>query len=624
MHPHLPSQVTHLTTSDQGVDDAEVQLSADFIRDLAAASSNQEVIDATAAWTPRIFRADRSSIALPVSSSPGELVVYSHRGEDTIVSGTYLQIEGTVIGRAFRTGAHIRIADLEISDGTEAAPLLAAGMRSALIFPLTCRGQRLGTINLSSRTPAAFGDRHEQLLGTVASLVASFLQIHSEAEEAVLSAATDELTGELNRRAVLAELQEDLHGERRPSLLYADVDSFKAVNDAFGHAQGDLVLQELTRRMTVELGPDDSIGRLGGDEFLIIVRADPSGERALGLATRLLTACAAPLKIGEIEMNPAVSIGVATASDHSPDATHLVAEADMAMYQAKRTRSGLAVADSKMHKRARLEATIDRDLEEAFDSGSLTLFYQPVRSLTSGLIIGAEALLRWNHSDYGWIPTPLLLERIDATGRTRSLTNWTLETVATNWVTARQAVPSLSGSAVALNLSPRQLAWEDYPDAHAGALHRHGLSAPDIMIEVVESTEIQPGDLAEQTLRRIGDANVTIALDDFGTGHNALGYFTRFPIHMIKFDRSLVSSAVTNDSARIIVGGLARMARELGVVALAEGIETDAEAETCMKLDIDHGQGWHLGRPMALDSFIDLAASESGHPPQSPFHDLLH
>lgn len=618
-----PTESTHEPLPMIDVNDRGVHLAAEFIRDLAAASSNQEVLEAAAAWTPRIFSTDRSSITVPSVVSATDLVVYSHSGNDTIVSGTSLPIEGSIVGRSFQTGTQIRIDNLTAEHGTEAPSLISAGLRSMLIFPLICRGQRLGTINLARCESHAFSPLDEQLLSTVASLVASFLQIHGEAEEAVLHAATDELTGELNRRAVLAELQEDLQGDERPSLLYADVDSFKAVNDAFGHAQGDVVLRELTRRMTRELGPDDSIGRLGGDEFLIIVRADPTGHRALRLAQRLLTACSAPMKIGEIEMNPSLSIGLATASHRSPDATRLVAEADMAMYQAKRSRAGLAVADTAMHQRAQLEATIDRDLEEAFDSGSLTLFYQPVRSLTSGLILGAEALLRWNHADYGWIPTPLLLERIDATGRTRSLTNWTLETVATNWVTARQAVPSLSGRAVALNLSPRQLAWEDYPDAHAGALHRHGLSAPDIMIEVVESSEIQPGDLAEQTLRRIGNADVTIALDDFGTGHNALGYFTRFPIHMIKFDRSLVSSAVSNDSARIIVGGLARIARELGVVALAEGIETDAEAETCMKLDIDHGQGWHLGRPMALESFISLAANESGHVPHSPYHDLL-
>ena len=143
------------------------------------------------------------------------------------------------------------------------------------------------------------------------------------------------------------------------------------------------------------------------------------------------------------------------------------------------------------------------------------------------------------------------------------------------------------------------------------------------MIEVVESTEIQPGDMAEQTLRRIGDAHVGIALDDFGTGHNALGYFTRFPIHMIKFDRSLVSSAVENDQARIIIGGLTRMAQDLGVIALAEGIETVTEADICADLDIEHGQGWHLGRPMTLDRFIEVAAEESDHDGRTVHDDLL-
>jgi len=173
-------------------------------------------------------------------------------------------------------------------------------------------------------------------------------------------------------------------------------------------------------------------------------------------------------------------------------------------------------------------------------------------------------------------------------------------------------VPTFTGKSFALNLTPGQLSWRGCAAAHAETCDRYGFDRADLLVEVVESSEIQPNDAAEQTLKQMASEGAFIALDDFGVGHNALAYFTRFPIHLLKLDQSLVRGMAENEAARSILRGLTSMARELGIISLAEGVETIVEEAMCREAGIHHGQGWHFGRPIPIADFTELALTELG------------
>ncbi len=592
-------------------DVADVHLPAGFIRAVSAAADQEAVLRATASWMPQIINAERSSVALPLDDD--NLAIRSIGGTVPLSGPTTHPIAGSIVGKAFRSKKTVVLDDLVGADYADAHALSKAGLRSAVAGPLLSGGRCLGTINLANSKPGFFTEAHVELLGSIADLVASFLNVHQLAAAEKVRAETDDVTGTLSRRAALDELERLFrHPAGKPSVLFIDLDGFKRINDLHGHRTGDGVLCEIANRIARLLGPDDRLGRLGGDEFIVIVAADPDGERAAGLAADIVVACRPPAQIEGVRVTTSLSIGLGY--PHSPDidASTLLSDADHAMYTAKGCERSIVVADELVRRQVGLVAAIDEDMDAAMDRGEIVFHYQPVRKLKSLDLVGAEALVRWNHPEHGPVPPPLLIERIEATGRISRFTTWAMDTIARDLRTVRHHVPEFVGKSFALNLTPGQLSWSGCADAHAQTCDRYGFDRADLLVEVVESSEIQPGDAAEQTLKKMAAEGAFIALDDFGVGHNALAYFTRFPIHLLKLDQSLVRGMSENDAARSILRGLTSMARELGIISLAEGVETIVEEAMCREAGIHHGQGWHFGRPIPIDDFTELALSELG------------
>lgn len=579
------------------------------MRELAAATSQQGVLTVTAKWMPLIISSERSSIALPHDGV--HLQIYALSGSLILPQGTRLPIATSIVGEAFASQEIVKVDDLAMSTGSEAHVLREAGLRSALVCPITVGGRSLGTVNLGNRKRNFFTTEHIQLLSAVVDLIASFLSVHARAQSEHDRANTDHLTDALSRGGILDHLEHEFTFEpRKPSLLYLDVDGFKAINDTHGHLVGDEVLRVFAQRISGVIRDFDRVGRLGGDEFLVVVRRDPNGRTARRIAERIEEVCTMPIIVRSICIQPAVSIGLASIENSTSTADDLLHDADQAMYASKTADRRITVADETIRDRAIMIAAIDRDLDRGMESGEITYHFQPIRDITTREIMGAEALIRWTHPQLGSIPAPLLIDRLEKTGRTEAFTRWSLETVASHWSIVHSELPWTRNKAVSLNLTPRQLSWQGYADLHFETLTLHGFRPQDIIVEVVESAEIETGDAAERTLKQLGEGDVVIALDDFGTGHNALGYFTMFPIHAIKFDRSLVGIAEENHTARTILAGLASLSHELGVVSLGEGVETEAEARICQQLGITHGQGWHFGRPGPLAKMIELLRQE--------------
>jgi diguanylate cyclase (GGDEF)-like protein len=595
------------------VDVADVHLPADFIRAVASAADQESVLRATAEWMPRIIDAERSSVALPIDEDT--LAIRSIGGTTPLSGPTRHAIANSMVGRAFRTKKIVVIGDLAVERGYRDTTALAeAGLRSAVVGPLLSGGRCLGTINLANAQHDFFNDAHLLLLlSSVADLVASFLNVHQLAEAEKIRAATDDLTGAMSRRAALDELDRMLADPAgRPAVMFLDLDDFKQVNDSYGHLVGDVVLRTLTNRIDGLLTDQDRLGRLGGDEFVVVVHADPDGERAAAIAESILDACLEPIEIGSMRIVARLSIGMAVPTSDQTDATTLLGYADQAMYEAKAGGPAFVTADEGTRTQVALLATIDRELDDAMASGAIHFNYQPIREIDSGEIKGAEALIRWTHPTHGPIPPPLLIERVEATGRVESFTIWSLDLLARDLAHIREIVPHFHDKALSFNLTPTQLSWSGCAQAHIDTCERFGFRPQDLLVEVVESSAIQPDDAAERTLLELAATGAVIALDDFGVGHNALSYFTRFPIHALKLDRSLIGGMQDNAAARSILKGLTSMAHDLGIVALAEGVETESEEQMCRDAGIDHVQGWLYGRPAPIADFVALAADELG------------
>ena len=573
-----------------------------FLSDLAASDSLNEVLEVTARWLLPIVEADRASIAL-VGDDGLEFTVLASGLESTFPSSGKLPDGPTLAGRCVADGQLLRSPDLSRVQTADAEMLVASGLRSGINVPLISSGTVFGAVNLASQHLNAFDDSRCELTTAIGCLLASYIRVHRQTEHAERTAGTDELTGLLNRRAIIGELNRRYASGvgQPPCLLFLDLDGFKRINDAYGHLAGDEVLRQVADRFRRALRADDLIGRLGGDEFLVLLDSSTGSEVALAVAKRLVDVCDDPLEIELAMISVRPSVGVAISLDWSTPVERLLIEADLAMYKAKRSNDRLAVVDGEIRRQADLVGAVDRDIAEAIRGGELAYHYQPVRRLTDGEILGCEALLRWSHPVHGPVPPPLIIERIEVNGLIEPFTRWALEQAACDLSRLRSRIPAWNDKAIAMNLTASQLQCADYTNIHQSALLRHGLRSTDIIVELVESGSVVPGTVAEQTLRELGALGVIIGLDDFGTGHNVLSYFNQFPVHSIKFDRSMIAGMVESDTMRTVVNGLARLSNDLGIDTLAEGIERWEELDICREIGIDKGQGYLLGRAMPID-----------------------
>lgn len=443
--------------------------------------------------------------------------------------------------------------------------------------------------------------------GAVQSMISVFRDVTPQSvhEEQLRFAAThDPLTGLLSRAEVIRVLEERLEqrtGTEIVALLFVDLDDFKSVNDGYGHVVGDAVLREIAGRLEAVAGHPHAIGRMGGDEFLVVVTG-PSRRLVMQLGDEIRVALAEPVLTGASLVQQRLSIGIAMSSHPLVTAEQLLVDADLAMYSAKRGSREVAVADNTTRADANRRLAIEKDLREALANDLLRMHYQPVCDLRTGEVLGAESLVRWNHLRYGYLNPVLVIERAEVIGIIDSVTEWMVERIVRDWAQIQKSIPSMRNRAVSVNLTARQLNWAGYLECHFAALERHGLDPDCFIVEVVESSQIGLGEIAETTLREIAAGGGIVALDDFGVGFNALDYFTRFPVHELKIDRALVSS-LDQEATRVILRGIVQIAEKLGTSVLAEGVETEEEARACAELGMAHGQGYWFGRPLPLGEF---------------------
>jgi diguanylate cyclase len=418
---------------------------------------------------------------------------------------------------------------------------------------------------------------------------------------------TDDLTGLANRRSFTAEVEGAVADERPCALLMIDLDQFKELNDTLGHHVGDELLRGVGPRLSATMRPGDIVARLGGDEFGVLIK-DADAETATVAASRLRVALGRPYALAGISLHVGASIGIAVFPEHAQDAGTLLRHSDVAMYEAKRGRTGHAVyaSEGDHHSRDRLE--LAGEMRHALANDELTLHYQPVADLVTGKLLGVEALVRWRHPERGLLAPGAFLPAIEHTELMRELSRRVLAMAicqAGAWF--RLDFPWR----ISANLSATDLLDRSLVDDVSSLLRRYGTPARRLTLEVTESVLMTDPARAMQVLAELRGIGVQLALDDFGTGWSSLTHLQRMPVHEIKIDRSFVAAMATEANSAAIVSSTVDLAHALGLRVVAEGIEDEATWRRLRAVGCDAAQGYHLSRPLPAGEF-ETSATEIG------------
>jgi diguanylate cyclase len=492
-------------------------------------------------------------------------------------------------------------------DGARLADIIA----TTVPFLLCC--------TLVSSVAYGIADRRRRLLAGSLEHVAA--RLDSANDELRQRAMLDPLTGLPNRLLFEDRLEQALlradrakksvRGMREKlAVLYIDIDGFKPVNDSFGHAAGDDVIRQIGDRLRDEARDDDTVARVGADQFLVLMEGATSSNDCVVLASRILEAAKQPMLIGDRKIEISVSIGIVVYPDHG-ERTKLLAQADAAMQAAKRAGRGTyALFESHMHKDVADQLDLINDLRQAIELGQLELHYQPKIDGRRHLICGVEALLRWHHPVRGTVSPVIFIPVAERFGLINALGNWVILEACRQMEAWAKAGVHMR---VAINLSVHQLREVDLVSRIAAALQNHHVKASQLLCEITESVAMQDISATQRTLDELGKIGVYLAIDDFGTGYSSLSYLRQLPARQLKIDRTFINDLDTSDDAKAVVDGVVRLAHALGLRVVAEGVETASQRDILLALNCDELQGFFFARPMSADK---LLAWTHGHKPK--------
>lgn len=431
-------------------------------------------------------------------------------------------------------------------------------------------------------------------------------------EESLRYQAThDELTGLANRWLFRLQLSQALvRAERsglRVAVLILDLDYFQTVNDSFGHATGDALLVQISERIRGVLRENDMLARMGGDEFAILLTELADVNEAVNVATQLLMSLQAAYRLQDQDVYSGASLGLAFYPDDAQDSDNLLRYADMAMYQAKQAgRGGYACYSQDMDRKVHENMQLHTRLKEAMAQGILQLHYQPQVDVQSGLVVGAEALLRWNDPVLGSVSPARFIPVAEATGLILPLSDWVLETACQQIAAWAQAGTPLR---VAVNVSAQQFRQHDLPEKVRAALARTGAQAQWLDIEITESVAMTHPEQAREQLNALVALGCRVALDDFGTGYSSLAYLKVLPVSKLKIDKSFMDGIPHDANDVAIAKAIIALAHSLGMQLVAEGVETDAQRGFLRQHGCEAYQGWLYAKAMAAKDLTELMQS---------------
>ena len=416
----------------------------------------------------------------------------------------------------------------------------------------------------------------------------------------------DSVTGLPNRHLLRERLDRAIKHEARShrhlAIMFLDLDNFKSINDTLGHDVGDRVLQVVANRLLACLRESDTVARIGGDEFTVLVEDMTTMESIAALAQQIIDSLSLPFPLDGREMFCTVSVGIAIYPDDSESLDGLMKSADSAMYRAKEQgRNTYRFFTEDMHRRAYERLLLENRLRGALKRGEFQLHYQPQIDVVSGATVGIEALLRWNDEERGLVPPVEFIGVLEDTGMIVEVGHWVLEEAcAFNQSLREIGLPPIR---VAVNISPRQFRQKGLVESIRQILSNTGLGAEYLDLEITESVLVDAVD-APDVLERLSGMGVRLSIDDFGTGYSSLSYLKRFPIDTLKIDRSFVRDIMTDSDDAAITVAIIALSRSLRLKVLAEGVETAEQLASLRHHGCDEIQGFLYARPMPGDALV--------------------
>lgn len=495
---------------------------------------------------------------------------------------------------------------------TDAGSVSFAATMSAAVIGRHAPHGILAARSVESR---AFSADDALFVQAVANALALALERRQAEDETRRQALHDTLTGLPNRALFLDRLHHALSRTQRThsalAVLFLDLDHFKVVNDSLGHDAGDRLLVAVAHRLSGVLRPGDTVARFGGDEFTVLCESIAGTHEAIEIAERINTLLAEPLRVGPAELHTTASIGIAVTTGRATRPESLLRDADAAMYRAKDGgRARYELFDATMRDRAVSRLRTESSLRQAVAKDELELHYQPVIDLRTGRTIGAEALCRWNHPDRGLVLPAEFIPIAEETGLIDAVGDWVLDTAcrqASIWSASELGQDLM----VSVNVSARALGNPQFVHDVRARLEENSLDPSLLCLEITESVLMGNVELSLASLTRLKELGVAVAIDDFGTGYSSLAYLKRFPVDILKVDRSFVSGLGEHSEDTAIVETVVTLASTLGLMAIAEGVETEGQLSELTTLGCDMAQGYLFSTPRTVEDFEQRLASEA-------------
>jgi diguanylate cyclase (GGDEF)-like protein len=395
-------------------------------------------------------------------------------------------------------------------------------------------------------------------------------------------------------------------------MLFLDLDRFKEINDVFGHSIGDIVLTQAAERIVSEVRDSDTVARLGGDEFVVVMPSIDGHASVRGMATRLLRVLSEAFAAGGTNHYLSASIGVVMFPDDGDSVETLLKNADAAMYRAKESgRSRFEFFSKELNAESRRKIDLERELRSACEADELEVYYQPQFDVSTGVISGAEALLRWPHAEHGFVSPSEFIPLAEDSGLIIDIGAWVIERTARDLQSILKL--GLHPGPVSINVSARQLRDADFPKMVLEKLYRYNVHPGFLRLEVTETTVAQNRDTAIDILNVLRESSIKVAIDDFGTGYSSLSYLQHMPFDLIKIDKSFIDLVGKGDASENICRTIIKMAHELGKEAIAEGVEERDQFDFLVNNGCDYVQGYFYSEALPLEEFIEFIEKQDFH-----------